>query len=95
LAWVGSALIVLGVVAFTLARLTSPLYDADSDDSSQRARSTSNGCLRMVVTGFGFVGAMVTCSIAADESIYRWHPLWILGIMVIVLPIVTYLKSAR
>jgi hypothetical protein len=49
----------------------------------------------MVVTGFGFVGAMVTCSIAADESIYRWHPLWILGMMAIILPIVTYLKSAR
>lgn len=84
LIWTGATCTVAGVVAFAVARLTSPLYESDPDSPSVRPKPVREVTLLHIVCVAMFGAAFLTCSIVASSSDYRWRPVWFLVLMLTV-----------
>jgi hypothetical protein len=94
LIWTGVACTVVGVAAFAVARLTSPPYDSDPDAPSVRPKRVREVTLLHVVCALIFIGALITCSIAAASSDYRWRPMWV-ALMILAVGVPISLLASR
>jgi hypothetical protein len=93
LAWTGSGCCVVAVGALALARCTSPPYDPAMPSSRpKRVRAVR---LRDVGCAALFAAALVTCSLVSSSSDYRWRPLWLLGLTLVMTPIILAITRDR
>lgn len=93
LAWTGIGCCVTAVAALALARLTSPPYDPDTPTPLPKqvraVRLRDVGCAAL------FAVALVTCSLVSSSSDYRWRPLWLLGLTLVMTPIILAITRNR
>ena len=82
--WTGVGCVTVAIAAFTVARLTSPLYDSDPDVPSPRLKPVRRVRAIDVVAVLSLVGALLVCSIVSSSSDYRWRPVWAIAILTII-----------
>jgi hypothetical protein len=93
LAWAGIGCCVTAVGALALARCTSPPYDPDTP--SPRPKPARAVRPSEVWSGTTFAVGLVTCSVVSSSSDYRWRPLWLLGLTVVMTPIILAITRDR
>lgn len=95
LIWLGLACCATAVAALALARGTSPPYESDPDTPSPRAKPVRPVRLGDVWSAVTLTGALITCSVVSSSSDYRWRPLWLLGLVIVMTPIVLAINRNR
>lgn len=85
LLWTGVGCVAAAVGVYAVARLTSPVYDSDPNTPSDDPVPVGRGCVHGALLIVCFLSALVASSLASASSAYRWHPLWMLGGIPIIL----------
>ena len=83
------------VAVYAVARLASPPYDPDSPGTTRNRPDRAARCVDGVISVLCLIVPLVISSLVATHSAYRWTPIVVGAICVLILPLVLWINATR